>query len=77
MTAGRAGAGPGPGSEGVPALGGGPSVVTVVTSVVHAGAHVHPEASLGLLFDLREESFNLESEKFYQDIFYSVVSLEQ
>ena len=77
MTAGRAGAGPGPGSEGVPALGGGPSVVTVVTSVVHAGAHVHPEASLGLLFDLREESFNFESERFYQDIFYSVVSLEQ
>ena len=59
MTAGRAGAGPGPGSEGVPALGGGPSVVAVVT-VVHAGPHVHPEASLGLFFDLREESFNIE-----------------
>ena len=77
MTAGRAGAGPGPGSEGVPALGGGPSVVTVVTSVVHAGAHVHPEASLGLLFDLREESFKFVARGGFMKTFYSVVSLKQ
>merc|ERR1719411_2292309 len=52
VTAWWSGAWPGPGGEGVPALGGGPAVVTVVTSVVHAGANVHSEASFGLLFDL-------------------------
>ena len=51
MTAGWARPGPGPGRQRVAALGGGPPVVAVVT-VVHAGPHVHPETSLGLLFDL-------------------------
>ena len=77
MTAGGSGAWPGARGERVPALGGGPSVVTVVTSVVHAGAHVHPEASLGLFFDLREESFNILARGGFMKTFYSVVSLKQ
>jgi len=55
VTAGRSGARPGARGEGVPALGGGSSVVTVV-AVVHAGPHVHPQASLGLLFDLGDRT---------------------
>ena len=54
MTARWARPGPGPGRQRVAALGGGPPVVAVV-AVVHAGPHVHPETSLGLLFDLQEE----------------------
>jgi len=55
VTAGWARPGPGPGRQRVAALGGGPPVVAVV-AVVHAGPHVHPETSLGLLFDLGDGS---------------------